>query len=97
MRQEKDQTTPQLRRGSLGAKAEKARRLAENPDIKRLFVETRESIIASIERITLDGSVERENAVLELVRQLQCMTELRRTMLRPIAQEQLEESRKKRA
>lgn len=46
-------------------------------------------LLLKIERSKLDGSVEAEQAILEHVRGLHVLEELRRTMFRPIAKQRI--------
>lgn len=82
---------PKLRRNSDEAKANKAAALANNPTFNEAFTAAREGFIGQLERLNLDGSVQAENKALEIVRQLQVLTEVRRKLLGPVSKVKLKE------
>jgi hypothetical protein len=81
-----------LRRHSTEAQAEKASVLAANPEFQRLFAETRDELLRELEGFALDGTEARDRAALEVVRQLQVLLKMRKTLMRPIARLRVEQA-----
>ncbi len=78
-----------LRRNSLDAQASQAESLLRNPIFKQAFDTKYADIISLIETTTLDSTRESELKCLELVRQLQVLVDIKRTIMRPINSQQI--------
>lgn len=89
--------TPTGSRTSDEARYVKATSLANNPDFITFFDEARAEVIKELEACALDGSVEKENAALERIRDLQALMRLKRAVFRPIAKQRLADDREDRA
>lgn len=76
-------------------KAERARVLLDNPEVREVFKQARSELVADIERTILDGSQAVNDKALELVRQLQALNTVQRIILRPIAAEMLKEQNRR--
>lgn len=86
--------TPQLRRQSREAAAERISALMDNPEARGALDGVRERIIMELEEIKLDGSVASNRQALELVRQLQTFLAFKRELLRPLVAERAAATRK---
>lgn len=94
--QQEMQDAPQLRRNSVDAQAQRAEALARNPEFRALFDSQRTEIVSSLEGLVLDGSRKAEETALELVRQLQTLVGMRRTLLWPVARAKMAEKQSNR-
>jgi hypothetical protein len=85
------QTTPRTRRQAKReqpeVKAERARTLLDNADVREVFKQARAELVQSIEQCQLDGSQARNDQAVELVRQLQALNSVQRIILRPLVAE----------
>ena len=69
-------------RDSVGAKAQRALQILQNPEFKATFDAQRNQIISELEKIKLDGSPEIDRQVVELVRKLQSAISFKREFVR---------------
>ncbi len=77
-----------LRRNSPEYKAERARVLLDDPRLRAVFDEARQEALTELESVKMDGSRASEEQVLEKVRQLQALMQVKRIILRPLLDEQ---------
>lgn len=93
------QTTPRTRRQAKReqpeVKAERARTLLDNADVREVFNQARQELVQSIERCQLDGSQAKNDQALELVRQLQALNSVQRIILRPVVAEMMKAQSKR--
>ncbi len=84
------------RRGSPEVKAARAATLLDNPEVRRVFDETTQAFFSEIERLELDGSEAAERRVIEAVRRLHALNEVKRTMLAPLVHQRILQEKKQR-
>ncbi len=72
------------RRQSDEVKAARAETLLANPDFRAAFEGVRAQIVLDLEATSLDGSPEVERRVLEYVRQLQALLEVKAKLMEPL-------------
>lgn len=77
-------TRRQSKREAPEVKAERARVLLDDPQVREVFKAVRQELVSNVERVVLDGTPEKERAALEAVRQLQSLNEVQRMILRPL-------------
>lgn len=82
---------PLPRRASPEAKAARIETVLHNPDTREAFDAVRLRLISQLETTTLDGSVERERLVLELVRKLQTFVAFKAELLAPLNAHRIKE------
>ncbi len=75
------------RRQAPEVKAERVRVLLDDPNVREVFATARKELVTAIERCQLDGTKGREDAAIELVRQLQSLNQVQRIILRPLVAE----------
>lgn len=83
---------PTTRRNSNAVKAARAATLLDSQHMRDVFEACRQNCIRDIESATLDGSQASELRVVELVRQLQSLLTVKRTILQPLVAEQMKKS-----
>lgn len=86
-------TTSTNRRNSAEVKAKRAQVLLDDPNLRAVFDTAHAECVREIERVTLDGSPEKERAALEMVRQLQALNQVKRVIMRPLVAEQMNKAR----
>lgn len=91
------QTRRQTKRAAPEVKAERARTLLDNPEVREVFKQARQELVTDIERAILDGSPANNDKALELVRQLQALNSVQRIILRPLVAEMAKQQSRKRA
>lgn len=93
------QTAPRTRRQAKReqpeVKAERARTLLDNADVREVFNQARQELVQGIERCQLDGSQAKNDQALELVRQLQALNSVQRIILRPVVAEMMKAQSKR--
>jgi hypothetical protein len=80
------------RRQSTEVRAARAATLLDDPAIREVFDTTRNQIMSDIEACKLDGSTAGDAYALELVRKLQALLDVKRTILRPLIAQQMTEN-----
>lgn len=90
-------TRRQAKRDQPEVKAERARTLLDNNEVREVFKQARAELVTDIERCQLDGSQAVNDKALELVRQLQALNSVQRIILRPLLAEAAKAQRAVRA
>jgi hypothetical protein len=90
-------TRRQTKREQPEVRAERARTLLDDPNVREVFKQARQELVVDIERVKLDGSEVRNNEVLELVRQLHALNSVQRIILRPLVAEMVKAQGRKRS
>src|SRR5262245_1433313 len=93
---EATRTRRTTKRESAKVKAERARVLLDDPNVRAVFDVAAKELTVAIERCTLDGSEAKDRAALELVRQLQALNQVKRIILRPLVAEMTAAQKRKR-
>ena len=77
------------KRQSEGVRAARAATLLDDPNLRVIFDEVRAQYIRDIECTNLDGDEKSALAVLESVRKLQALLDVKRVILRPLVQQSM--------
>ncbi|MFA5996167.1 MAG: hypothetical protein WC790_00370 [Candidatus Paceibacterota bacterium] len=77
------------KRQSPEVRAARAMTLLDNPELRATFDTVRSQLIADIEAFPLDGTDVNDMRALELVRRLQSLIAVKRTILMPVITEQI--------
>lgn len=89
-------TRRQTKRDAPAVKAERARHLLDNAEVREVFKQARQELYDDLERVQLDGSAAKDQEALEVKRQLDALNRLQRIILRPVVAEQLAQQGRKR-
>lgn len=87
-------TRREAKRNSPEVKAKRAAVLLDDPNLRLVFDEVRNRCIRDIECTRLDGSEAAERKMLELVRELQAVLEIKRTILQPLVAEAMKSGKR---
>jgi hypothetical protein len=89
-------TRRQAKREAPEVKAERAKVLLDNPEVREVFDAAEKEIFVEFQRLTMDGSADAVRKLKAIKDEMDALNRLRRVILRPLAVQMAKQSSRKR-